>query len=73
MKTTLYWTCKHVQRAACDLRFSAKLWWLKQQVGFVAWRWRLETIFPSSTIAAEPQSIRQGDRHAMQPLSVLHG
>jgi len=73
MKTMIYWTCTHVQRAACDLRFTAKLWWIKQQVEVVEWRWRLKMILPSSTIAAEPQPTREGVCHAMQPLSVLHG
>ena len=52
MNATIYWTGQRIQRAVHDARFSAKLWWLNQQVEFLDWRVRLEAFVPSQPIAA---------------------
>jgi hypothetical protein len=38
MNATIYWTGQRIQRAVHEAPFSAKLWWLNQQVGFLEWR-----------------------------------
>jgi hypothetical protein len=73
MKTTIYWTCTHLRRAASDFRFAAKLWWLNRQVEFLDWRGQMEALLPSSRLIPAPQPISRGGRHAMQLRAMLHG
>jgi hypothetical protein len=40
MNTTLYWMKQAVQNKSRKVRRSARLWWLNQQIEFLAWRWR---------------------------------
>jgi hypothetical protein len=72
MKTTIYWTCRHIQRAAQDVRFAAKLWWLNQQVEFLDWRAQMEALLPSLSFSPAPQPVTQGGRHALSSLYSLH-
>lgn len=73
MKTTIYWTGRHLQRTVHDIRFAAKLWWMNQQVDFLDWRGQLQALLPSSPYTPIPQPTKQGGRHAMQSLPLLHG
>lgn len=52
MNATIYWTGQRIQRAVHEAPFSAKLWWLNQQVGFLEWRVRLEALLPSRSLTA---------------------
>ena len=47
MKTKIYWIIQHNHRAAHDLRFRARCWWLSQQVSILGWRLRLEDLLPN--------------------------
>jgi hypothetical protein len=52
MNATIYWTGQRIQRAVHEAPFSAKLWWLNQQVGFLEWRVCLDAFLPTQSIAA---------------------
>lgn len=60
MKTTWYWTVRHISRALYDMRWRAACWWLRQRVDFLEWRMRLDTLLPVAT--PEPVPVRQGGR-----------
>ena len=47
MKTTIYWTMQHSRCAVHEFRFRAACCWLSQEVEFLGWRLRLETLMPS--------------------------
>lgn len=47
MKTTIYWTMQHRRRAVHEFRFRATCWWLSQQVEFLEWWLRQESVMPS--------------------------
>jgi hypothetical protein len=72
MNATIYWTSKRIQHAIHEARFSAKLWWLKQQVEFLEWNQQWEGLLSSSMFGPRLQAIRQEDHHGISPLSVLH-
>lgn len=72
MKTTIYWTGRHIQRAAQDVRLTAKLWWLNQQVDFFNWRLQLEALLPTPRLTHALQPMRQGGRHALSNLHQAH-
>ncbi|MBA5868703.1 MAG: hypothetical protein GDA68_01665 [Nitrospira sp. CR2.1] len=66
MKTTLTWTIRHLKQHARHLRFTARCWWLSQQIDFCEWRMTVNAGL------AEPRSrpvpAPQGGRHAVQSL-----
>jgi hypothetical protein len=72
MNTMIYWTGKRIQQTMQEARFSAKLWWLNQQVDFLEWRRQWEGLFSSSMFGPRPQAIRQEDHRAIHPLSLFH-
>jgi hypothetical protein len=46
MKMTIYWTKQHSRRDVHEFRFRAACCWLSQEVEFLGWRLRLETLCP---------------------------
>lgn len=65
MKTTIYWAIQHSRRAVHDLRFRATCWWLSQQVEFLEWRLRLETLMPPAQSDLPPSSVERGGQYAV--------
>ncbi|NOT23251.1 MAG: hypothetical protein HOP22_11100 [Nitrospiraceae bacterium] len=68
MKTTIYWAVQHSSRAMREFRFRATCWWLSQQVEFLEWQMRLETLMPVAQSDSMPSPVERGDRYAVQPL-----
>ena len=73
MNATIYWTTQRMRQRAQEFRWAGRLWWLNQQVEFVALRYRLEALLPSTPGWLGSESIGQEGPHAMQPLPVVHG
>ena len=65
MKTTIYWTMQHSRRAVHEFRFRATCWWLSQQVEFLEWWLRQESVMPSVQSKSTPTSVGQGSQHAV--------
>jgi len=57
MKTTIYWTMQHSRRAVEKFRFRATCWWLSQQVEFLEWWMRQESVMPSVQSNPLPTSV----------------
>ena len=57
MKTTIYWTMQHSRRAVHEFRFRATCWWLSQQVEFLEWWLRQESMMPSVQSRPTPTSV----------------
>ena len=72
MNATIYWTGKRIQQMTQEARFSAKLWWLNQQVDFLEWSRQWDGLLSSSMFGPRSQGIRQEDRRAIHPLSVRY-
>ena len=68
MKTTIYWTIEHLKRGAHDLRFNATCWWLSQQVEFLEWRLRLESMLPQSEPIPASHMAPQGGSYAVRTM-----
>jgi hypothetical protein len=68
MKTTIYWAVQHSSRALHEFRFRATCWWLSQQVEFLEWQMRLETLMPSVQSDSMPSPVERGGRYAAQPV-----
>ncbi|MDN5940380.1 MAG: hypothetical protein L0H94_00740 [Nitrospira sp.] len=47
MKTTIYWTMQHSRQAVHEFRLRTTYWWLNQQVEFLEWWLRQESMMPS--------------------------
>lgn len=73
MNATIYWTTQRMRQRAQEFRWATRLWWLKQQVEYVGWRYRVEALLPSTRGSLASESIGQEGPHAMQPLLVVHG
>ena len=65
MKTTIYWAIQHSRRAVHDLRFRATCWWLSQQVDFLEWRLRLDTLKPPVPSDPTPMAVGRGGSYAL--------
>ena len=68
MKTTIYWTMQHSRRTVHNFRFRATCWWLRQQVEFLQWRMRLETLMPAAYSDPTPTSAGQGGPYAVHSM-----
>jgi hypothetical protein len=73
MNATIYWTRHKLQQGTRELRWAAKLWWFKQEIDFLDWRWRMESHLPAAAVPATSHLTAQGGTHAMRPLPLLHG
>jgi hypothetical protein len=62
MKTTIYWALHHSHCAVHAFRFRATCWWINQQVEFLEWRLRLESVMPSAQSDLAPTSVGQGSQ-----------
>jgi len=61
MKSTIYWRMQHSRRVVQEFRFRATCWWLRQQVEFLEWRLRLDTLNP--TAPSNPTATAVSGRH----------
>ncbi len=68
MKTAIYWAVQHSDRALHEFRFRATCWWLSQQVEFLEWQMRLETLIPPVQSDPTQSPVERGGRYAVQPL-----
>ena len=68
MKTTIYWAIQHSRRTLHEFRFRAICWWLSQQVEFLEWRLRLDTLMPPAQSNPMPASVERGSQYAVQPM-----
>ena len=68
MKAHIYWTIQHMKRGVHDFRFGATCWWLSQQVEFLEWRLRLESMLPQSEPTPVPHKAQQGGSYAVRTM-----
>ena len=68
MKTKYFWTIRHLKQAERNLRFSARCWWLSQQIDFFEWRMTVTGTFPQPVAEPVPMAAPQGGRYAVQSL-----
>jgi hypothetical protein len=68
MKTTIYWTIQHSRRAVHEFRFRATCWWLSQQVEFLEWWLRQESVMPSVQSNPMPTSVGQRGQYAVRSM-----
>jgi hypothetical protein len=68
MKTTFYWTIQHLKQGARNLRFTARCWWLSQQIDFCEWRMTVNVMRSQPFGQPMPEAAPQGGRYAVQSL-----
>lgn len=68
MKTKLFWTIRHLEQTARSLRFTARCWWLSQQIDFFEWRMMVHVALPQPVAQPAPVAAPQGGRYAVQSL-----
>jgi len=68
MKTTIFWAMQHSRDAVNEFRFRATCWWLNQQVDFLEWRLRQDTMMPPAQSLPAPTSVGQGGQYAMHSM-----
>jgi hypothetical protein len=68
METKIYWTMQHSRRAVHEFRFRATCWWLSQQVEFLEWWLRQESVRPSVQSDPTPTSAGQRGQYAVHSM-----
>lgn len=73
MNATIYWTRHRLRQRRSELSWTLRLWWLKQEIDFLGWRWRMESRLPETTVSTSARLATEGGSHALPPLPMLHG
>ena len=68
MKTTIYWAIRHWCSAVHEFRIRAACWWLDQQVEFLDWRMRLESVMSPEPSTPAPVSAGQEGQYAVRSM-----
>ncbi len=68
MKTTIYWTLRHIRQTVREICFRAACWWLCQQLEFLAWRLRLESSMPSMASHSIASSVGRREQYTVHSL-----
>lgn len=66
MKAKFYWTTRHLKQTARNLRFSARCWWLSQQIDFLEWRMTVNATLSQPVAQPGLVATPQGGSYAMQ-------
>ncbi|HSF68424.1 MAG TPA: hypothetical protein VLA67_13465 [Nitrospiraceae bacterium] len=68
MKTIIERTMRHGCSTVYEFRFRAACWWLNQQVEFLEWRLRLETMILPEESTPMPKSAGQERQYVVHTM-----